>query len=179
MEIQYPEYHYQIVNDLLNGRFILWTDRHFNSLERNVTFYEDFFLNTFQYKLILRKEFAHLQSNSTKEEFSKNLTVFLSILCYELNSQGVDIRDKIENGFFETNEIQVILENTTYKELLNQVKINAENIESYLKKLADRNIVKFEENQKNIFKFTKAIILFFEFAEEIAKQKISQLNEIK
>lgn len=177
MQIQFPEYHYQIVNDLLSGRFILWTDRHFDNLEKNKQLYEEFFTVSFRYKLIVRKEFAYLLSETTKEEFSKNLTVFLSILCYELNAQGQDIKEKLENGFFEIAEIQIILESPTYKDVLKLIKLNAENIDKFLNKLADRNIIKYEENQRNIFKFTKAIDLFFEFAQEIAEKKISQLSD--
>ena len=174
--MQYKNYHYQITNELLSGRFILWTEPHFIDLEKQKEEYILFFEKSFDYKLIVKKEFAYLTSDETKEKFSTNTTVFLSVLCYEISSQGKDIEDKIENGYFNISEVQELIVNPSYVDIFNKLNMNSEKIVKYLKDLESRNIINFDKNQKEVFKFTKAIDLFFEFAKELAENKIRQMT---
>ncbi len=172
MTFETPKNHYEIVNDLLKGKFILWNEIHFDTLTKEQDFYEAFFKESFGYELVLRKEFAYLLSKNTGEEFSKRFTVILSILCYEWNLQGRDIKDRIENGSFSVFEIQTLLENSTYSDIFKLIKLKEEGIEKFLKELDQRNIIKLD-NSRETFEFTKAIDLFFDFAKDIAKKKIS------
>ncbi|SFF60085.1 condensin complex protein MksE [Thermoflexibacter ruber] len=171
MTFETPKNHYEIVNDLLKGKFILWNEVYFDTLTKEQDFYKAFFKESFGYELVLRKEFAYLLSKSTGEEFSKRFTVILSILCYEWNLQGRDIKDRIENGSFSVFEIQTLLDNSTYSDIFKLIKLKEEGIEKFLKELDQRNIIKLD-NSKETFEFTKAVDLFFEFAKEIAESKL-------
>ncbi len=178
MTFETPKNHYEIVNDLLKGKFILWNEVYFDTLTKEQDFYKAFFKESFGYELVLRKEFAYLLSKNTGEEFSKRFTVILSILCYEWNLQGRDIKDRIENGSFSVFEIQTLLENSTYSDIFKLIKLKEEGIEKFLKELDQRNIINLDNN-KETFEFTKAVDLFFEFAKEIAENKLlSQTKEL-
>lgn len=177
MIFEAPNNHYEIVNDLLKGKFILWNEIYFDTVEREQDFYKAFFKESFGYELVLRKEFAYLLSKSTTQEFSKRFTIILAILCYEWNLQGRDIKDRIENGSFSIYEIQDILENSTYKDILNDIKEKDDDdikklIKKTIKDLSQRNIIKLDDSRE-ILEFTKAVDLFFEFAESIAKSKLA------
>ncbi len=171
MTFEAPKNHYEIVNDLLKGKFILWNEVFFDTLKKEQDFYKAFFKESFGYELVVRKEFAYLLSKNTNEEFSKRFTVILSILCYEWNLQGRDLRDRIENGSFSVFEIQNLLENSTYSDIFKLIKLKEEGVEKFLKELDQRNIIKLD-NSREIFEFTKAVDLFFEFAKEIAESKL-------
>ena len=173
--MQYIDNHNKIVTDLLSGRFIIWTETHFYDLKKQTDEYEEFFLKSFGYKLVIRETFAFIQSEDTQEKFSTNLTVFLSALCYEISSQGLDIEDKIQNGYFDLAEMQSFISQPSYKDIFERININAESLIKFLNNLSNRNIIEFDKTQKDVFKFTKAIDLFFEFARELAQEKIQQL----
>jgi len=173
--MQYKDNHKKIVTDLISGKFILWTEPHFFDLEKQKEEYEDFFEKSFGYRLVIRETFAYIQSENTQEKFSTNLTVFLSALCYEISSQGLDIEDKIQNGYFDISEMQSFISQPSYKDIFKRISMNAENLMKFLNNLANRNIVEFDKNQKEVFKFTKAIDLFLEFARELAQDKIQQI----
>ncbi|GAB4343448.1 MAG: hypothetical protein OHK0038_23520 [Flammeovirgaceae bacterium] len=176
MTFEAPKNHYEIVNDLLKGKFILWNEVHFDTLIKEQDFYKAFFKQSFDYELVLKREFAYLLSKNTNEEFSKRFTVILSILCYEWNLQGKDIKDRIENGSFSVFEIQTLLENSTYNDIFKLIKLKEEGIEKFLKELDQRNIIKLD-NSKETFEFTKAVDLFFEFAKEIAESKLASAEQ--
>lgn len=176
MTFETPENHYEIINDLLKGKFILWSEVYFNTLVKEQDFYKAFFKESFGYELVLRKEFAYLLSKNTGEEFSKRFTVILSILCYEWNLQGRDIKDCIENGSFSVLEIQTLLESSTYSDIFKLIKLKEEGIEKFLKELDQRSIIKLDNN-KETFEFTKAVDLFFEFAKEIAESKLAAVDK--
>jgi len=169
----FPEKHYEIVNDLLKGKFILWNEVFFDTLVNKQDFYKAFFKESFDYELVLRKEFAYLLSKNTSEEFSKKFTVILSIICYEWNLLGRDIKDRIENGTFSAFEIQNLLENSTYNDIFKLIKVKEVGIIKFLKDLDQRNIIKFD-NSRETFEFTKAVDLFFEFSKEIANNKLKE-----
>jgi hypothetical protein len=176
MTFETPKHHYEIVNDLLKGKFILWNEVYFDTLTKEQEFYKAFFKESFDYELVLRREFAYLLSKNTNEEFSKRFTVILSILCYEWNLQGRDIKDRIENGSFSVFEIQTLLENSTYSDIFKLIKLKEEGVEKFLKELDQRNIIKLD-NSKETFEFTKAVNLFFEFAKEIAESKLASVEQ--
>ena len=53
----YPSEHKEIVKELLDGKFILYSDKLFAAIQENKDFYEDFFLQSFEYSLDVRSEF--------------------------------------------------------------------------------------------------------------------------
>ena len=165
---QYPEFHYQIVNDLLEGKFLLYSDyQKFQSLKEKETFYVDFFKYTFHYNLVVRNEFAYLSSNKTDETLSRSFTIFLCILCYELNQETTDFKTKIEKSIFTYEEIENYLKSKNFEEVVSE--IGLDKLGEFLKKLDKRNIIQFVDKNEHSFRFTKAIDLFFEFAVELSK----------
>jgi hypothetical protein len=176
MTFDTPEHHYEIVTELLKGKFILWDEIYFQTLVKEQDFYKTFFKNSFGYELVLRKEFAYLSSKSTNEEFSKRFTVILSILCYEWNLKGREIKDFLEQTTFSAFEVKTLLENSTYSDILKLIKFKKqEDVEKFLKELDQRNIIKLD-NDRETFEFTKAVDLFFEFAKEIAESKLKSVK---
>ena len=169
--IDYPPQHQQIVNDLLEGKFLLYTDfQKFQSLQSNKdTFYTDFFKETFNYELIIRNEFAYLVSDKTDEKLSRNFTIFLAILCYEINQKTTDFKSRIENDIFSYLEVEKYLKSKNFEEVISEIGID--NLSTFLKQLARRNIIEFIGKNEESFKFTKAINLFFEFAINLSKQQ--------
>jgi hypothetical protein len=170
MKIDYPQQHQQIVNDLLEGKFLLYTDyQKFQSLKDNDIFYIDFFKKTFDYDLNIRNDFACLVSDKTDEKLSRNFTIFLAILCYEINQKTTDFKNRIENDIFSYQEVENYLKSKNFEEIVNE--IGVENLGSFLRTLAKRNIIEFIGKNEESFKFTKAIHLFFEFAISLSKQQ--------
>lgn len=168
--MDYPPQHQQIVNDLLEGKFLLYTDfQKFQSLKDNDTFYIGFFKSTFDYELNIRNEFAYLVSEKTDEKLSRNFTIFLAILCYEINQKTTDFKTRVETDIFSYQEIENYLKNKNFEEVVNEIGID--NLSGFLRTLAKRNIIEFTGKNEDTFKFTKAINLFFEFAIDLSKQQ--------
>ena len=122
----------------------------------------------------MSETFAYLESEDTKEKFSTELTIFLAVLCNEVSSQGQNIEDKIENGYFDISEMQELISKPSYEDIFDRLSMNSEQLDRFFNKLSSRNIIEFDRNQKEVFKFTKAIGLFFEFARELANDQIKQ-----
>lgn len=177
--IDYPKYHKEIVNELLDGKFLLFSDpEKFQSLVENEGFYFDFFEKTYGYDLVLRNEFAYLMSDKTDESLSRNFTIFLCILCYELGRKSTDFKTRIETGIFSYEEVKSLLENQkNFQEVISE--IGLDKLTTFLKTLAKRNIIDFVNKNDLDFRFTKAVTLFFEFALELAKQQSTQEVEIE
>ncbi|TAG06643.1 MAG: hypothetical protein EAZ44_02025 [Cytophagia bacterium] len=176
MKIDYPAQHQQIVNDLLEGKFLLYTDfQKFQSLKDNDNFYTDFFKKSFGYELRIRNEFAYLISDKTDEKISRNFTIFLAILCYEINQKTTDFKNRIENDIFSYQETENYLKSKNFEEVVNEIGID--NLSSFLRTLAKRNIIEFMSKNEDNFKFTRAINLFFEFAIDLSKQEAENKNE--
>jgi hypothetical protein len=168
----YPPQHQQIVNDLLEGKFLLYTDfQKFQSLKDNDSFYINFFKSTFDYELNITNEFAYLVSDKTDEKLSRNFTIFLAILCYEINQKTTDFKNHLENDIFSYQEIENYLKSKNFEEVVNEIGID--NLNTFLKQLARRNIIEFIGKNEDDFKFTKVINLFFEFAVILSKQQQS------
>jgi len=69
----YPEKHKQIVEDLMNGRFILSRENHFEELKKNEEdFYTPFFQKSFGYKLILKQEYLFGFRGHRRKHFKRH-----------------------------------------------------------------------------------------------------------
>jgi len=170
-KIEYPPHHSDIVEDLLEGKFLLYSDfQKFKSLNVNEPFYKDFFSETFKYELDVRNEFAFLASDKTDEKLSRNFTIFMSIICFELNQKTTDFKARIENDVFTYEEIEGYLKNKNFEEVVSE--IGLDNLEKLLRDLARRNIIEFTDKNEYNFKFTKAVELFFEVAIRLSKMQI-------
>jgi len=172
--MEYKHNHKIIVTELLSGKFILWTESHFMDIERQKEEYELFFEKSFGYKLKLTETFAYLQSEDTKEKFSTEITIFLAVLCYDISSRGQNIEDKIKNNYFNISEMQELISDPSYTDIFDRLNMHSEQLTKFFNKLANRNIIEFDKKQKEVFKFTEAIDLFFEFARELSNDQIKQ-----
>ncbi|MEN7546432.1 hypothetical protein AAG747_00845 [Rapidithrix thailandica] len=176
--MHYPEYHKQLVNDLLEGKFILWSDHQlFTSLKKNKDFYAEFFQETYGYELIIRNEYAYLTSDDTDEKLSRNFTVFLAIVCYELSQNSENFKEKLEFGEFTTDEILLYLESPTFSELVSELGILENDLNRFLKQLARRNLLQYTDKEQYKFRFTKAIDLFLTLAEVVAHEKMQEMDQ--
>lgn len=176
MKINYPPLHQKIVHELLEGKFLLYTDyQKFDVLKKYNSFYTDFFKQTFNYNLIISNEFAYLNSEKTDETLSRNFTVFLAILCYEINKKNSDFKNQISNNHFSYTATDQYLKNSNFQEIIEEIKLD--DLNSFLKKLARRNIIEFTDKNEQLFKFTKAINLFFDFAIDLAQTQIEDEDE--
>jgi hypothetical protein len=82
MEFDSPTRHKQIVDDLMNGKFILSREAHFEDIRENTEYYEKFFKSSFGYDFVFTQEFAYILSSETAENLSKDISIFMAILCY-------------------------------------------------------------------------------------------------
>lgn len=168
---QYPNEHKTIVKELLDGRFLIYPDMLFITLQENRDFYEDFFINTFDYKLELRTEFAYLTSSVTTEKETRDFTIFLALLCRELELEGKKFREQIDFATFRVEEIEQLLKNSSKKEVIESTGIKEKDFRNFLNRWNRKNVITLTGNS---FKFTKAVNLFFEFAVNVANEKLKE-----
>lgn len=161
--MNYPNKHYQVVKDLLNGKFILQEEILYGIINEYYEFYCLFFKESFKYNLIKTSKFLYLQSDDTSEKLSRNLMLILSILIDNLNNNNEDLSSIYQD--YKIAEIQRIIKNSNYQKACQNI-----TIETLIKNdCAKRNIVKLNENY-GTFKFTNAIDIFLEEAKNIIKQ---------
>ena len=92
----YPSNHRTIVEDLMKGKFVLSTEKHFESLKNNEEFYQQFFQESFGLALRIQTEYAFLISTVTNETLSKSISIFFAVLCYELDKDGKNFMDQLQ-----------------------------------------------------------------------------------
>ncbi|OYU94197.1 MAG: hypothetical protein CFE21_17355 [Bacteroidetes bacterium B1(2017)] len=171
--MEFPRYHKDLVNDLMNGKFILASDQRFVSLKDNAAFFEKFFKESFGYALEVKSDYAFLLSYETAEQLSRDICIFFAILCYELDKDGKNFLEEIQYAEFEHEKIDAYFENSAYAELIasnNQLRSN-ESRRDFMRTLGRRNIV--ERTGDNKFTFTQAYKVFVDFAADFAKGKLS------
>jgi len=164
--MKYPSEHQQIVNRLLKGKFIIYPDPLFNIIEKSED-YPDFFKYSFGYELNVEAEFAYLSSEHTTEKGTRDFALFLAILCRELDYSNENFREKVEFGEFDINETHNLLKQSSKWEILQ--KTSVEDFEGFIKTWSNRNLLK---SDKGRFKFTKAVKIFFNYAVNLAEEKL-------
>jgi hypothetical protein len=172
--MDFPRYHKQIVGDLLDGKFILATDAKFIELKNNTDFYGKFFKETFDFYLDIKSDYAYLISEETMEMLSRDICIFLGLLCYELDKEGKNFLDEIQYAEFDQDMIDNLFDNSSYSDLIlnnNQLK-NSEARKQFIGTLNRRNII--DRNSDKKFTFTPAYKVFMDFAKDFAKRKLAQ-----
>lgn len=175
--MDFPRYHKAIVGDLLDGKFILATDAKFIELKSNADFYGKFFKDTFDFYLDIKSDYAYLISEETMEMLSRDICIFIGLLCYELDKEGKNFLEEIQYAEFDSDIIDNLLDNSSYIDLIqnnNQLK-NSENRKQFLGTLNRRNII--DRNSDKKFTFTPAYKVFMDFAKNFAKGKLAQTQE--
>lgn len=173
--MEYPESHRQIVEGLLDGRFILSREPQYDQVKANEEFYITFFKASFNHDLEVTNEFARLISEETDENLSRDISVFFAILCFELDRQGKNFLDALQYSEFSMEEINNLFDNTSWIDLVHS---NKQLRDSETRKrfiyttMGKRNIVSKVSDER--FYFTSAYKVFMEYAKELAQKSVDK-----
>ncbi len=169
----FPKNHRQITDDLMAGKFLLSNNEIFNNLRENAEFYLDFFKISFDYELIVKSDYAYLLSKETNENFSRDVSIFIAILSYELDRDGKNFLEAVEFSEFNIEEVDRYFENSSFIDLIesNKQLRDRESRRSLVNAMARRNIV--HKNFEDRFSFTQAYKMFVDFAKELALKRMS------
>jgi len=165
----YPSEHKEIVSQLLDGRVIIYPNPIFAVIQTQDDEYIEFFKESYGFELNIDSEFAYLSSNEVTEKRTRDFTLFLAMLCRELDYSGKNFRDSIELATFEIVDTEKLLKQSSKWEIIE--KTSVANFESFIDTWHKKNVLKRTGNQ---FKFTKAVKLFFEFAVNVANAKLKE-----
>jgi hypothetical protein len=173
----YPSNHRQIVEELMGGKFILSNEAHFNSLKENDTFYTEFFKISFDLDLNLKTEYAFLLSKETQENFSRDVSIFIAILCYELDRDGRNFMEALDFNEFTFEEVDRYFDNSSFIDLIESNKSLREPDarRTLINGMHRRNIV--NKNFEDRFSFTQAYKVFVDFAKELALKRMAVESE--
>ena len=136
--------------------------------------YVEFFKKTFDYDLVITTEYVYLKSDNSKETNTRDFTIFLALLCRELNKDGKDFKKEIETDSFVIEDIQSSLNESSKKEIIEHTDIKSLN--DFLNAWQRRNVIEFVGAGKTRFRFTKAVHLFFDYATTLADEKLKQIQ---
>lgn len=170
--MEYSRYHKTIVQELLDGKFLLQNEPSFMDLKEKEDFYHTFFKASFGYELRVSAEYAYLVSGDTNEMLSRDVCIFFAILCYELDRDGKNFVDELNYAEFEVETIEAYFKNSAYTDLINankQLK-DKEVRRNFINMLNRRHII--EKNGEDKFVFTPAYKVFVDFAKELAKKRM-------
>ncbi|MEO0043649.1 MAG: hypothetical protein RL329_3097 [Bacteroidota bacterium] len=169
MELNYPKNHRKIVSELLAGKFILQKNEElFDPIVQSFRdFYTRFFDKSFGYELKITTKYIYLVANESNEKLSRNITLFLAILCYELDREGKNFNLEIKTNYFETEEVKQKILASEYINIVSNIE-DIVNLYPLIKQMTDRNIV--ERKNDNKFVFTDAVEIFYEFAADYLNQ---------
>jgi len=176
--MEYPEKHKQIVEELMNGRFILSRENHFDELKQHEQdFYVPFFQKSFGHKLIITQEYAYLVSEDTDENISRDISIFFAIFCYEMDKQGKNFLNGLQYSEHSFEEVNLLFENSSYIDLIQtnkQIKDADARRKLLFNTMNKKNII--EKINDDKFTFTPAYKVFIDFAEELAKTRTTENN---
>lgn len=164
----YPNKHKQIVTSLMDGRFITIDESYFDILKEHQDFYTKFFDKSFGFELKNTQEFYYLISEQTNENTSRDISIFFSILCYELDKDGRNFMDELGFSDFHIDEIVDYIINSSWSDI---VKSNKQlNDADGIKRLVGSTMVKRNiavKGSDDNYSFTKAYKLFIDFAKNL------------
>lgn len=165
----YPDKHKEIVTSLMEGKFVTVEDLLFETIKKNEEFYITFFENSFGFELIVNQDFYYLVSNETNENTSRDISIFFSILCYELDKNGKNFLEELNYSEFHIDEIIEYFNNSSWTDVIkaNKQLNNDENLKRHIGTMVKRNIAVKQSNDR--YSFTKAHKLFIDFAKDLIK----------
>ena len=173
----YPNKHKQIVTSLMDGRFITIDESYFDIIKEHQDFYVEFFDKSFGFELKNTQEFYYLISEETNENTSRDISIFFSIFCYELDKEGKIFMDELGFSDFHIDEIVDNIINSSWTDIVNSNK-QLNNVDG-IKRLVGSTMVKRNiavKHSDDKYSFTKAYKLFIDFARELIK---SEMDKIK
>jgi hypothetical protein len=165
----YPDKHKEIVTSLMEGKFITVEDSLFETIKKNEEFYITFFENSFGFELIVNQDFYYLVSSETNENTSRDISIFFSILCYELDKNGKNFLEELNYSEFHIDEIIEYFNNSSWTDVIkaNKQLNNDESLKRHIGTMVKRNIAVKQSNDR--YSFTKAHKLFIDFAKDLIK----------
>lgn len=165
----YPGKHKEIVTSLMDGKFITVEDLLFETIKKQEDFYITFFEKTFGFELVGNHDFYYLVSSETKENTSRDISIFFSILCYELDKDGKNFLEELNYSEFHIDEIIEYFSNSSWIDVIkaNKQLNNTESIKRHIGTMVKRNIAVKQSNER--YSFTKAHKLFIDFARDLIK----------
>ena len=165
----YPDKHKEIVTSLMEGKFVTVEDLLFETIKKNEEFYITFFENSFGFELIVNQYFYYLVSNETNENTSRDISIFFSILCYELDKNGKNFLEELNYSEFHIDEILEYFNNSSWTDVIkaNKQLNNDEILKRQIGTMVKRNIAVKQSNDR--YSFTKAHKLFIDFAKDLIK----------
>ena len=173
----YPNKHKQIVTSLMDGRFITIDESYFDIVKENQDFYAEFFDKSFGFELKNTQEFYYLISEETNENTSRDISIFFSIFCYELDKDGKNFMDELGFSDFHIDEIVDYIKNSSWTDI---IKSNKQlNDADSIKRLVGSTMVKRNiaiKHSDDNYSFTKAYKLFIDFARELIKSGPNNAN---
>ena len=175
----YPNKHKQIVTSLMDGRFITIDESYFDILKEYHDFYVEFFDKSFGFELKNTQEFYYLISEETNENTSRDISIFFSILCYELDKDGKNFMDELSFSDFHIDEIVDYIKNSTWSDVVkanNQLK-DFDSIKRLVgSTMVKRNITVRLSDDK--YSFTKAYRLFIDYARDLVNTDKQPLQSV-
>jgi len=165
----YPDKHKEIVTSLMEGKFITVEDFLFETIKKNEDFYINFFETSFGFEIIGNQDFYYLVSSDTNENTSRDISIFFSILCYELDKDGKNFLEELNYSEFHIDEILEYFKNSSWLDVIKANKqLNTDDsLKRHIGTMVKRNIAVKQSNDR--YSFTKAHKLFIDFAKDLVK----------
>ena len=165
----YPDKHKEIVTSLMEGKFITVEDFLFETIKKNEDFYINFFETSFGFEIIGNHDFYYLVSSETNENTSRDISIFFSILCYELDKDGKNFLEELNYSEFHIDEILEFFKNSSWLDVIKANKqLNTDDsLKRHIGTMVKRNIAVKQSNDR--YSFTKAHKLFIDFAKDLVK----------
>lgn len=181
--LPFPEQHKEITQQLLSGKFILQTEEIYNVISNDKDMYQDFFRKTFDYELVIKADYAFLKSSNEKDKQTRDLLIFIALLCREIDKNGKDFKEEIEKENFSIEDVSNFLTDSSKKKEIIESTSLANNkgeidLISFLNEWQRRNVVQYVGSNKLKFRFTKAVNLFFDYAVMLANEKLKEAEEV-
>lgn len=165
----YPDKHKEIVTSLMEGKFITVEDFLFETIKKNEDFYIIFFETSFDIEMIGNHDFYYLVSSETNENTSRDISIFFSILCYELDKDGKNFLEELNYSEFHIDEILEYFKNSSWLDVIkaNKQLNTKDSLKRHIGTMVKRNIAVKQSNDR--YSFTKAHKLFIAFAKDLIK----------
>src|SRR5688572_15541575 len=169
--IEYPKQHRAIVDDLMNGKFILSGQPTFDIVKENEAFYAQFFKDSFAYNLNATAQYIYLSSAETNENQSRDISIFVALLCIELDKEGRSFLDELNYSEFTFEDVDRLFGNSSYTDLISynkQIK-DKDARRTLVNGMARKNIL--DKTGDDRFVFTPAVHVFTEFAKQFVQRE--------
>jgi len=161
----------------MDGRFITIDESYFDIVKEYQDFYAEFFDKSFGFELKNTQEFYYLISEETNENTSRDISIFFSIFCYELDKDGKNFMDELGFSDFHIEEIIDYIKNSSWSDIVksNKQLYDADSIKRLVgSTMVKRNIA--VKHSDDNYSFTKAYKLFIDFARELIKSEPNNAN---